>query len=84
MATMTRRFTDAFDYARIAHAAQFRKGSNIPYLYHLLGVASLVIEFGGNENQAIAGLLHDVIEDFGEPHRALIRAQFGDDVARIV
>ena len=84
MATMTRRFTDAFDYARIAHAAQFRKGSNIPYLYHLLGVASLVIEFGGNENQAIAGLLHDVIEDCGEPHRALIRAQFGDDVARIV
>src|SRR3546814_15965059 len=43
----------------VAHAAQVRKGSNIPYLYHLLGVASLVIEFGGNEDQAIAGLLHD-------------------------
>ena len=84
MTILTKRFTDAFDYARVAHAAQVRKGSSIPYLYHLLGVASLVIEFGGDEDQAIAGLLHDVIEDCGEPHRALVRAQFGDAVADIV
>ena len=84
MTILTNRFTDAFDYARVAHAAQVRKGSSIPYLYHLLGVASLVIEFGGDEDQAIAGLLHDVIEDCGEPHRALVRAQFGDAVADIV
>jgi (p)ppGpp synthase/HD superfamily hydrolase len=84
MTAITKRFTDALDYARIAHAAQVRKGSNIPYLYHLLGVASLVIEHGGNEDQAIAGLLHDVIEDCGEPHRALVRAQFGDAVGKIV
>lgn len=84
MTVMTDRFTRAVDYARIAHAAQFRKGSNIPYLYHLLGVASLVIEFGGNEDQAIAGLLHDVIEDCGAPHEHMIRAQFGQAVAAIV
>lgn len=84
MAILTDRFTRAVDYARIAHAAQVRKGSNIPYVYHLLGVASLVIEFGGNEDQAIAGLLHDTIEDCGAAHEQMIRAQFGDAVARIV
>ncbi|MEO5559375.1 MAG: HD domain-containing protein [Dokdonella sp.] len=84
MTVLTDRFTRAVDYARIAHAAQVRKGSDIPYLYHLLGVASLVIEFGGSEDQAIAGLLHDVIEDCGAAHEHVIRAQFGDGVADIV
>lgn len=84
MITLSDRFSRAVDYARIAHAAQVRKGSNIPYLYHLLGVASLVIEFGGNEDQAIAGLLHDTIEDCGAKHEAAIRKQFGDAVANIV
>lgn len=81
---LTERFTRAVDYARIAHAAQVRKGTAIPYLTHLLGVAALVIEHGGSEDQAIAGLLHDVIEDCGEAHEAVIRAEFGDAVARIV
>jgi (p)ppGpp synthase/HD superfamily hydrolase len=84
MTALTDRFSRAVDYARIAHAAQFRKGSNIPYIYHLLGVASLVIEFGGNEDQAIAGLLHDTLEDCGASHEAVIREQFGDAVANIV
>jgi len=84
MTALTDRFTRAVDYARIAHAAQCRKGSNIPYLYHLLGVASLVIEFGGNEDQVIAGLLHDTIEDCGAEHEAAIHAQFGEAVADIV
>jgi len=84
MTAFTERFSRAVDYARIAHAAQCRKGSNIPYLYHLLGVASLVIEFGGNEDQAIAGLLHDTIEDGGAAHETTIRAQFGAAVADIV
>lgn len=84
MTVLTDRFTRAVDYARIAHAAQVRKGSGIPYLYHLLGVASLVIEFGGSEDQAIAGLLHDLIEDCGEAHEPIIRAQFGNTVARMV
>lgn len=84
MSPLTERYTRAVDYARVAHAAHYRKGSGIPYIYHLLGVSSLVIEFGGNEDQAIAGLLHDVIEDCGAHHGPRIRAEFGDNVARIV
>lgn len=84
MTVLSHQFTQAVDYARIAHASQVRKGSGIPYIYHLLGVASLVLAYGGNEDQAIAGLLHDVIEDCGAQHEAIIRAQFGDVVADIV
>jgi (p)ppGpp synthase/HD superfamily hydrolase len=84
MTVLTDRFTRAVDYARIANAGQTRKGTDIPYLTHLLSVASLVIEFGGSEDQAIAGLLHDTIEDCGAEHEAIIRAQFGDAVADIV
>ncbi|MFC5576768.1 HD domain-containing protein [Lysobacter niabensis] len=84
MTELTERFTRAVDYARVAHAAQVRKGSGIPYLYHLLGVASLVIEFRGNEDQAIAGLLHDTLEDCGAHHEPIIRKEFGDTVADIV
>lgn len=81
---LTPRFTEALDYARVQHAQQVRKGSGIPYLYHLLGVASLVLEHGGDEDQAIAGLLHDVIEDCGSRHEAVLRERFGDRVAGIV
>jgi (p)ppGpp synthase/HD superfamily hydrolase len=84
LTVLTDRFVRAIDYARIAHAAQVRKGTDIPYLTHLLSVASLVIEFGGSEDQAIAGLLHDLIEDCGAAHEPIIRAQFGDVVADIV
>lgn len=84
MTVLTDRFAHAVEYARIAHAGQVRKGTEIPYLTHLLGVATLVIEHGGSEDQAIAGLLHDTIEDCGEGHEAIIRAQFGDAVARMV
>jgi (p)ppGpp synthase/HD superfamily hydrolase len=77
MTILTDRFTRAVDYARIAHATQIRKGSGIPYLYHPLAVASLVIEFGGDEDQAIAGLLHDVVEDCGQAHAVIIRQRFG-------
>ena len=56
MAIMTKRFTNAVDYARVAHAAQTRKGTDIPYLYHLLGVASLVIEHGPNVAKGEAAL----------------------------
>lgn len=84
MTALSHRYPQAVDYARIAHAAQFRKGTAIPYLYHLLGVSSLVLEYGGNEDQAIAGLLHDVLEDCGAGHEAAIRARFGDAVAAIV
>lgn len=84
MNSLTDRFTRAVEYARVAHATQVRKGTAIPYITHLLGVASLVIEHGGSEEQAIAGLLHDVIEDCGEAHEPAIREQFGNTVARIV
>ncbi len=84
MTILTQRFTSAVDYVRIAHAAQFRKETKIPYMYHLLAVSSLVLEYGGNEDQAIAGLLHDVIEDCGEAHREIVRMTWGDTVAAIV
>ena len=82
---LTNRFTDAIDFALIAHCAQVRKGTRIPYLSHLLAVASLVIEHDGDENAAIAAVLHDAPEDQGG--RAMveqIRARFGDEVAAIV
>lgn len=84
MTTLTPRYSEAVEYARAAHIAQFRKGTTIPYVYHLLGVSSLVLEYGGNEDQAIAALLHDVLEDCGGEHEAIIRAEFGDAVAAIV
>lgn len=84
MTVLTHRYSQAVEYARVAHAAQFRKGTPIPYVYHLLGVSSIVLEYGGNEDQAIAGLLHDVLEDCGSAHEARIRAQFGEAVAKIV
>lgn len=84
---LTDRFDAAVNFARIAHAAQQRKGTSIPYISHLLAVASLVLEMGGSEDEAIAALLHDAVEDTGGVGVAMeqaIRAQFGDDVARIV
>ena len=81
---LSARFTQAVDYARETHASQTRKGTSIPYIAHLLGVASLVLDYGGDEDQAIAALLHDTLEDQGGHHEALIRRQFGDRVAGIV
>ena len=61
---LSRRFTDALAYAAELHADQQRKGpGDIPYIGHLLGVASLVLEHGGGEIEAIAALLHDALED---------------------
>ena len=62
---LTDRFDEAFRYAHRLHREQKRKGTSIPYISHLLTVAALVIEHGGNEDQAIAALLHDVAEDQG-------------------
>jgi (p)ppGpp synthase/HD superfamily hydrolase len=81
---ITGRFDRAVEYARKAHEGQYRKGTQVPYLSHLLGVASLVLDYGGDEDQAIAGLLHDVVEDQGEHHLEIVREKFGDRVARIV
>lgn len=84
MTKLTSRFEEAVAYARDAHDGQTRKGGSIPYLYHLMAVSSLVLEFGGDEDQAIAALLHDVIEDCGERHQPAIREKFGSRVAAIV
>jgi (p)ppGpp synthase/HD superfamily hydrolase len=79
------RFDSALSLARELHSDQRRKGSEIPYLAHLLGVASLVLEDGGSEDEAIAALLHDAVEDQGgAPTLALIRQRFGEQVAEIV
>lgn len=79
------RYFEAVRYTSRAHANQTRKGGNISYMSHLLGVSSLIIEAGGDEDQAIAGLLHDVVEDQGGLWRlAEVRTVFGDRVADIV
>jgi (p)ppGpp synthase/HD superfamily hydrolase len=71
------------DQAKKADQAEDDKGDDVPYVSHLLGVASLVLEDGGNERQAIAAVLHDVIEDCGTTPKQ-VRARFGKKVARIV
>ena len=81
----TQRFEDALGYAARLHARQVRKGTAVPYAAHVLGVCSIAMEYGGDEDEAIAALLHDGPEDQG----GLvvlddIRARFGDKVAEIV
>lgn len=82
---LSSRFEDALLMATRLHVDQRRKGTNIPYVSHLLAVASLVLEHGGTEDQTIAALLHDAVEDQGGLETLeLIRATFGEDVANIV
>lgn len=82
---LTSRFDSALRFASELHHAQFRKGTNIPYMAHLMTVAALVLEAGGNEDQAIAALLHDAMEDQGgRPTLNKIRELFGDRVADTV
>ena len=82
---MTDRFDEALAYASRVHRDQRRKGTDIPYVAHLLGVASIALENGANEDQAIAALLHDAVEDQGGvPRLEEIRARFGKVVADIV
>ena len=78
------RLSEAVSFALLIHANQTRKGGDIPYISHLLGVASLVLEHGGDEEQAMAGMLHDAIEDQGVAHEETIRERFGPRVAAIV
>ena len=79
------RFLRAFQFAAEKHAGQTRKASTIPYLAHLMGVASLVLEAGGDEDLAIAALLHDVVEDCGgAPMLKEVRRRFGARVAKVV
>lgn len=80
-----RKFEDALVYAARVHDGQVRKGTETPYVTHLLAVAAIVGENGGTEDEVVAALLHDAPEDRGGEQRlADIRARFGDEVAGIV
>jgi GTP pyrophosphokinase len=82
---LTERFDRALHYATRHHALQVRKGTPIPYTAHLLAVASLALEMHGDEDEAIGGLLHDVVEDGGgRPALEEIAREFGPAVAEIV
>ena len=85
---LTDRFVSALQFAHDVHRSQIRKDTTIPYVSHLLSVAGLVLESGGGEDLAIAGLLHDAVEDAeeisGEEMSDRIRSKFGDRVANIV
>ena len=86
--SLTIRFVEALSFAHESHKTQVRKETTIPYVSHLLSVAGLVLESGGDEDLAIAGLLHDAVEDAedisGEEMSDRIRSKFGDRVADIV
>jgi (p)ppGpp synthase/HD superfamily hydrolase len=82
---LTARFDRALTTARELHAGQVRKGTTVPYLSHLLAVTAEVLADGGGEDEAIAALLHDAVEDQGgEIVLRRIRDEFGAEVARIV
>ena len=82
---LTPRFSEAFAFAADLHKHQRRKGTKTPYLSHLMAVSSLVLENGGDEDCAIAALLHDAIEDQGgDATRQKIHDRFGARVAAIV
>jgi (p)ppGpp synthase/HD superfamily hydrolase len=82
---LTERFEDALGFAAHLHTHQKRKGTPVPYVAHLLSVTGLVLENGGDEDQAIAALLHDAVEDQGGlPTLQEINRRYGERVARIV
>ena len=81
---LSERIGRALALAVEAHAGQKRKGTEIPYLAHPMGVASIALDHGADEDQAIAALLHDSVEDGGQHFAEIIREQFGDRVADIV
>ena len=83
--TYSGRVSEAFAYAMVLHGEQKRKGTDVPYITHLMGVASLVGEQGGDEYLVVAALLHDAVEDQGgKKTLCTIRKRFGDRVARVV
>src|SRR5581483_470219 len=74
---------DAIEFAARAHAGQYRKGTRIPYILHPLSVARILIECDASDDVVIAAVLHDIVEDT-KITLADVRAEFGDDVARLV
>lgn len=84
-AVLSSKFALALQFANEIHGAQVRKGIQAPYISHLMAVCALVLEYGGDETQAISALLHDSAEDCGgRPMLETVRVLFGDNVAKIV
>ena len=81
---LTQRFAQGLELAVRAHDGQVRKGTSIPYIAHPMGVASIALEYGADEDQAIAALLHDAVEDGGAHFEQEIRERFGARVADMV
>jgi len=82
---LSRQFEKALVYASRIHGGQLRKKTRIPYIAHILGVVAIAMEYGANETEAIAALLHDVVEDCGGAKRLRdIERKFGKAVAKIV
>lgn len=80
----TSRISAAFALAAKVHASQNRKGTTVPYISHPMAVAAQVLVWGGSEDQFIAALLHDVVEDGGAQYKDEILAEFGEDVLGMV
>ena len=81
---LSERLSQALALAIEAHNGQFRKETTIPYIAHPMAVASIALEYGADEDQAMAALLHDAVEDGGANYAEIIRSKFGDRVADIV
>src|ERR1700752_5439573 len=82
---LSEKFEEALVYATRAHGDQTRKKTGIPYIAHILGVSAIAMEYGANETEAIAALLHDAVEDCGGAKRLRdIEREFGKSVAKIV
>jgi GTP pyrophosphokinase len=82
---LSRQFEKALIYATRIHGGRLRKKTRIPYIAHIIGVAAIAMEYGANETEAIAALLHDAVEDCGGAKRLRdIERKFGKDVAKIV
>ena len=81
---LTARYDRAFEFASALHRDDVRKGGAIPYLTHLMSVSALVLEDSGTQDEAIAGLLHDAVEDHGQEQLPVIQERFGPRVAAIV
>jgi (p)ppGpp synthase/HD superfamily hydrolase len=81
---LTERLSKALALAIEAHDGQLRKETTIPYIAHPMAVAAIALEYGADEDQAMAALLHDAVEDGGAEYADIIRSKFGDRVADIV
>lgn len=83
MTAFSSRYDMALSFAAIAHRKQVRKGSDVPYIVHVVHVSTILLRHGFGEHVVVAGLLHDVVEDCGVPIET-IEAEFGDQVAYLV